>query len=124
MNMLTMLQVSAVLFALSALGGLTMAFVRLMRGVNPPSWLAMLHGLLAAAGLTLLAYATFSVGVPMLAAWALALFVIAALGGVTMNLVYQLRNQLLPRALLLGHAALAVVGFVLLVIVAWGGHAA
>lgn len=123
MNMLTMLQVATVLFALSALGGLSMAYVRLGRGVNPPSWLAMLHGLLAAAGLTLLAYATFSVGVPTLAACALVLFVIAALGGMTMNLAYHLHNQPLPRAILLGHAVLAATAFVLLLIVAYGFHA-
>ena len=117
MDVLTMLRVSAVLFAISALGGLTMAWIRLGRGVNPPSWLAMLHGLLAAAGLTLLAYATFTAGVPLLAACALALFVIAALGGMTMNLAYHLHDQPLPRGLLLAHAALAVIAFVLLLLV-------
>ena len=111
-----MLKVSATLFALAALGGITMGVIRLGRGANPPTWLAMLHGMLAAAGLTLLAYATFTTGVPAFAMYALVLFVIAAVGGATMNLAYHWRQQPLPTGLLLGHAALAVVGFVLLVI--------
>jgi hypothetical protein len=121
---MTMLKVSAVLFAIAALGGLTMAWIRLGRGINPPTWLAMLHGMLAAAGLTLLAYAAFTVGVPTLALYALALFVIAAIGGAVMNLAYHWRNLPLPTGLLLGHAALAVLGFVLLLLTVYTAGAA
>ena len=42
------------------------------------------------------------------------LFVIAAIGGAVMNLVYQWQQRLLPKPLLIGHALLAVAGFVLL----------
>ena len=52
-----MLQVSTYLFGIAALGGVVMGLIRFKSGGNPPSWLAMLHGFLAAAGLTLLAYA-------------------------------------------------------------------
>lgn len=118
---MTMLEVSAVLFALAAAGGLAMAFVRFARDANPPVWLTMLHGLLAAAGLTLLAYATFVVGVPAFAVASLVLFLIAAAGGALMNLHWQWRQQPLPKGLLLGHAALAVIGFILLLLVVLGG---
>lgn len=116
MESMMMLKVSATLFAIAALGGLTMAVIRLGRGFNPPTWLAMLHGILAAAGLTLLAYAAFVVGVPALAWYALVLFAIAAIGGAVMNLGYHWHNQPIPAGLLMAHAALAVVGFVLLLL--------
>jgi hypothetical protein len=49
-------------------------------------------------------------------------FVIAAVGGVVLNLKYQWERVLLPRGLMIGHAALAVVGFVLVFFVAWRGQ--
>ena len=116
-----MLRTSAVLFATTAVGGLAMAVVR-FGGKNPPSWLAMLHGLLAAAGLTLLAYAWFTASVPAFAALALLLFVVAALGGVVLNLGYHLEQVPLPIWLVVVHAAIAVVAFVLLALAAWGGR--
>ena len=114
MEPMMMLKVSAALFAISALGGLTMAYIRLGRGVNPPAWLAMLHGLLAASGLTLLAYAAFTTSVPVFAMYALGLLVVAALGGLVLNLRYQWLNLPLPVGLMILHALLAVCGFVLL----------
>jgi len=123
MEPMLMLKVSAALFGVSAAGGLTMAYIRLGRNTNPPVALAMLHGMLAAAGLTLLAYATFAVGVPMLAEYALGLFVVAALGGATMNLRYHWRKEPLPAGLLIVHALLAVAGFALLLIVVFGSAA-
>jgi len=101
MEPMLMLKVSAALFALSAAGGLVMASIRLMKKVNPPPWLAMLHGLMAASGLTLLAYATFTAIVPALALYALCLFGVAALGGLLLNLGYQWRNLPLPVGLMI-----------------------
>jgi hypothetical protein len=115
-----MLRTSTVLFAITALGGLAMAAIR-FGGKNPPSWVAMLHGLLAAAGLTLLAYAYFATTVPTYAAVALLLFVVAAAGGAILNLGYQLKGILLPIWLVVVHAAIAVLAFVLLLLAAWGG---
>jgi glucose uptake protein GlcU len=95
-----------------------MAFVRFSKQLNPPNWLAMLHGLLAAAGLTLLLYAAFAVGIPTLANVGLVILVIAALGGLLLNLKYQWQRALLPPGLMVGHALVAVIGFVLVLIVA------
>ena len=117
-----MLRTSAVLFAITAVGGLAMAVIRFGGKPNPPSWLAMLHGLLAAAGLTLLAYAYFTATVPAFAALALLLFVVAALGGVVLNLAYHLKALPLPIWLVVVHAAIAVVAFLLLALAAWGGR--
>jgi len=109
---------AAVLFGISALGGLIMAGIR-FSGPNPPAWLAMLHGFLSAAALTLLIYAACTVGLPKLADLAIVLFIIAALGGVVMNLVYQWKLLPLPKWLVIVHGLLAVSGFVLLLASLW-----
>jgi hypothetical protein len=48
----------------AALGGLTMAGIRFAGKPQPPVWLAMLHGFLSAAAVTLLLYAYATVGLP------------------------------------------------------------
>ena len=114
------MQTSAVILAISAIGGLLMAAIRFSGKPHPPTWLAMLHGFLSAAALTLLIYAGFTVGLPKLAVWACVLFVIAALGGITMNLNYHWKLLPLPKWLVTVHACIAVLGFVLLLLAAWG----
>lgn len=114
MNAAQMLQVSTLLFLVAALGGLTMAAVRFGGKRNPPAWLAMFHGLLAAAGLTLLAYAALTVGVPAMAQLALLLFLVAAGGGAVLSLRYKWNRLLLPAWLVVVHALAAVLGFLLL----------
>jgi ABC-type antimicrobial peptide transport system permease subunit len=113
------IQTAVVLFAISAVGGITMAAIRFSGKPYPPTWLAMLHGFLSAAALTLLIYAAFTVGLPTLALTATVLFVIAAIGGVTMNLNFHWKALPLPKWLVLVHAAIAVVGFVCLLCAAW-----
>jgi peptidoglycan/LPS O-acetylase OafA/YrhL len=83
------LKTSTALLALGALGGLLMAGMRFAGRPHPPPSLAMLHGLLAGAALTLLIYAAATVGLPPLAIAALVLFLIAAAGGTVLNLNYQ-----------------------------------
>ncbi len=97
-----------------------MAVIRFGGKPNPPAWLAMLHGFLAAAGLTLLAYAWATTAIPVLASVALLLLLIAAAGGVVLNLGYHLKALPLPKWLIVVHAAIAVVAFVLLLVAAWG----
>ncbi|MEP6608009.1 MAG: hypothetical protein ABJA83_04960 [Burkholderiaceae bacterium] len=116
------LRTSSILFAITAVGGLSMAVIRFGGKPNPPSWLAMVHGLLAAAGLTLLAYAWSTTVIPGSAALALLLFLLAALGGVALNLGYHLKAVPLPKWLVIAHGAIAVIGFVLLAVAAWGGR--
>lgn len=118
MNIQTVLYAVIVLFAIAAAGGLVMAGVRSFGDRNPPAWLAMLHGLLAGAGLTLLLFAAFTIGLPRYALWALILLVIAALGGVVLNLGFQEKRKLLPKPVMYIHALVAVTGFVLLVVAA------
>lgn len=114
MEILMMLQTAAILFALAALGGVLMAAIRFSGRPRPPSWLAMGHGFMAAAGLTLLIYAELTVGIPMLAEFSLGLFIVAAIGGAAINLLFHARQRDIPIPLMLVHAALAVSAFILL----------
>lgn len=116
MNALAMMATAAVLFALAAIGGLTMAIIRFRGADRPPSWLAMAHGLLAAAALTLLLYAAISAGVPGLAIVALVILVIVALVGVALNLTYHDKMRPLPKTTIVVHGVVAVLGFVLLLL--------
>jgi hypothetical protein len=65
------------------------------------------------------AYAALAVGVPTLGGWALLFFVVAAVGGAVMNLLWQWRQRPIPVGLMIGHASLAVIGFLLLCIAAF-----
>jgi hypothetical protein len=119
MDAQTMLKTAVVLLALTGAGGLLAAGIRFSGRPHPPSWLAMAHGLLAGSGLTLLLYAGIAAGMPQ-GAWAgLGLLVIAALGGLVLNLAYHWQRLPLPVWLVLVHAAAAVVGLVLLAIAVW-----
>jgi hypothetical protein len=119
MEPLLIMKTASVLLAVAALGGLTMAGIRFGGKPQPPTWLAMLHGLLAGGAITLLLYAYFTVGLPALACWALLLFLIAAAGGAFLNLNYHWKMQPLPIGLIVGHAGIAVVGFALLLTATW-----
>lgn len=108
------MEAAAVLLTIAAAGGLTMA-VMLMRGAEqPPAWLSMLHGFLAAAGLTLLIEEAVTTGLPQLALLGLGALLLAAAGGAYLNLAFHQKNRPLPFAVMGGHMALAVLGFVLL----------
>ena len=114
---------ATVLLAISALGCLVMAGIRFAGKPHPPISLAMLHGFLAAAAVTLLLYAAATVGLPPMALTALVLFLIAAAGGVILNLHYHWKDIALPKWLVLVHAVVAVIGFVLLLAATWATRA-
>jgi hypothetical protein len=116
----TMTQFALWLFGIAAVGGLVMVF-QLLRGRDRPwSWLAMGHGFLGAAGLTLVIYATAMAGVPSLVNIGLVVLLLAVLGGVTLALKYHVRMLPLSRPLVFGHAAVAVLGFILVLLGARG----
>ncbi len=113
------MQTATGLLAVSAAGGLVMAAIRFSGKPHPPISLAMLHGFLSAAAVTLLIYAYFTVGLPAMAQLALLLFLVAAAGGAFMNLNFHWKMLPLPKWLVLVHAALAICGFLLLAVATW-----
>jgi hypothetical protein len=109
-----LLTLAAVIFGLAALGGLTLAGIRLGGAPRPPTWMALGHGAAAATGVLLLIYAQVTTGLPQLAQYALGAFVLAAIGGVTIFLRFHQKGLELPLPFIAGHALVAVTGFVLL----------
>ena len=112
----TAMKTATVLLGIGAIGGVVMALIRFKGAPRPPSTLAMGHGILAAAGLTLLVYMWATLGVSSLAQAATVVLVAAALGGTYINLRYHSQMQPLPIPWVVAHAGLAVVGFVLLLV--------
>ncbi len=111
-----MQQLSLALFAVAAVAGLTMAIMH-FRGTSPPRpVLAALHGLFAASGLVVLLLALIKAGFSGRPGIAFGLLAVAALGGFGL-LSFHLKGQRLPSALVVGHALLAVAGFVTLLLV-------
>lgn len=104
--------IAVIVFAIAALGGAFLA-IRHFTGKTLPMPVILLHGALAATGLVLLLATYFKHGLTGLAADALVLFLIAALGGFYL-FSKQLRSQPLPGAVVVIHAGVAVTAFVLL----------
>ena len=108
-----MYRLSILLFAIAAVAGLIMAIAHFRKATLPRPALAVLHGLFAASGLVVLLLALIKVGMHGAPAIALGLLVVAALGGFGL-LSFHLRARALPSGLVVGHALLAVAGFVTL----------
>ncbi len=106
-----MLGFAILCFLVAALGGLVMAY-RIFRGEFPPAALAGAHGVLGALGLVLVLVAVFQ-GAGGLPAAALVVLLVAALGGFYL-LGFHVRKQLHPKAVVVIHALIAVVGVALL----------
>ena len=107
---------AAVVLGLAALGGLTLAVIRLTGTPRPPTWMALRHGVVAATGLGLLISVVLSGGVAWLINVALGVLVLAALGGATIFLGFHVRNRALPIPLVIGHGLIALTGYVLLLV--------
>lgn len=105
------LNTATVLLGLTALGGVVMTVIRLRGAPRPPSSIAMAHGLLAGAALTLLLYFWARQGLPTLAKAGTGVLLVAAAGGTWLNLQFHSKLQPLPIPVVLLHAVLAVVGF-------------
>jgi hypothetical protein len=101
--------ISVGLFGLSALGGAFLAALR-FRGKDLPMPIALVHGAVAASGLGLLGFDVTETGLGGTKALALAILVVAALGGFVL-FSFHLRKKPLPIPLLLIHALVAVAGF-------------
>jgi len=116
MEPLRLLETATALLVIAALGGVVMAAIRFSGRDHPPTWLAMLHGFLAAAAATLLIYGGVFVGLPTLANVGTVLLLLAAAGGAYLNLEFHWKNMALPKGIMVGHALVAVLGFVLVLL--------
>ena len=110
------MQAAAIVLGLAALGGLTLATIRLMGTPRPPTWMALGHGAVAATGLVLLVYAAIDPGIPFTAQVALGAMVLAALGGLGIFFGFHLRAKPLPIPLIVGHGLIAASGYLLLLL--------
>ena len=119
MDVQTMLRTAVVLLAITALGGLLMAGIRFSGRPHPPTLITMVHGLLAASGLTLVLYPAFTSGLPGNGWLGLTLLLVAVLGGLVLNLHYHWERKELPVWLILVHAAVAAIGLVVLALAVW-----
>ena len=115
------MQLAAILIAGAALGGITMLVIRLGGAARPPTWLALGHGAMAVCGLATLGYAAVTEDLPTIAHVALGVFVLAALGGLTIFVGFHLKRRPLPIPFVLGHGAIALTGFILLLIAIYRG---
>ena len=116
MDAFSMMKTAAVLLGIAAIGGLVMAIIRFRGADRPPTIFVMAHGLLAAAALTLLLYATATVGLPTLATMATGIFVVVAIVGAALNLMYHAKQLPLPKSPVVVHGLVAAVGYVLLLL--------
>ena len=107
---------AAIVLALAAVGGLTMAVLRFQGAPRPPRWLALGHGAIAATGIILLIYAAATAGIPGMAQVALGIFVLAALGGTVLFVGFDLSGKALPIPFVVAHGLLAVTGLTLVLV--------
>src|SRR5262245_23728745 len=98
-----MLIYALIVFAIAALGGLTLASAYVLRGRLAPWPLSLLHGALGAIGLLLLIYAALTTGVSGTVLAALVILVIAALGGFYLASIH-LREVVAQRSAVFIHA--------------------
>ncbi|MBV6271302.1 hypothetical protein KVP09_00015 [Alcaligenaceae bacterium CGII-47] len=107
-----MLTAALLIFALAAIGGLILA-AHVLRGKFAPWALSLLHALLGAIGLVLLIVMLVQGTVAQQILVGFIILLIAALGGFFLA-SFHLRKQLPPKAVVILHAALAIVGFLTL----------
>jgi len=105
--------IALVLFGLAALGGLTMAAMRLRGAERPPTGLALVHGAFAAAGLIALIVFVMGSANPGAARTALLIFIIAAVGGFYL-FAQHMTKKALPIPVVVIHGLVAVVAFIIL----------
>lgn len=109
-----MLKIAILIFAIGAIGGLVLAS-SVLRGKLAPWALSIIHMLLGATGLVLTALVVLGGSeagkgiIPI----ALLILVVAALGGFYLASIH-VRKVVAPKGVVLIHAGVAVVGFLLL----------
>ena len=106
-----MLLYAVIIFAITAVGGLVLA-TNVLGGKLAPWPVSIIHALLGAAGLAILILAVMN-GEGGMIPISLGLLVVAALGGFYLA-SRHMKNQIAPKSIVIIHALVAVVGFLLL----------
>lgn len=101
-----------IIFAVAALGGLYLA-AHVLRDKFAPWAISVIHALLGATGLVVLIAMTLTGEGSSVVTTSLIVFLVAALGGFFLA-SFHLRKKLPPKAVVILHAGLAVVAFVIL----------
>lgn len=101
-----------IIFAIAAVGGLILA-AHVLRNKFAPWALSLVHALLGAIGLILLIVVLAEGSAPQPVLIGFILLLIAALGGFFLA-SFHARKQLPPKAVVIVHAAIAVIGFLTL----------
>jgi hypothetical protein len=110
---------AAILFSLTALGGLVLALIRLRGTPYPPTWLALGHGAVGVASFAaLIAAVAGRSDLPEVARIGLWVLVFAALGGLSLFVFFHLRERPLPLPFVAAHGLAALIGVGLL----WVSH--
>jgi hypothetical protein len=111
MNPVFLVKTATALLGITAVAGMVMAGLRFAGADRPPSWMAMLHGLLAGSGLTLVLYAGFAAHISSYVWIGTALLLLTASIGIVVNLRYHDKRLPLPKWLVVLHTFLAVLGY-------------
>jgi hypothetical protein len=104
-----MLIYAVIIFAIAALGGLFLA-AHVLRDTFAPWAISLVHAGLGALGLILLIVALVQGGVSQAVLIGFVILLVAALGGFFLA-SFHLRKRLPPKAVVVIHAIVAVVGF-------------
>jgi hypothetical protein len=107
-----MLTYALIVFAIAAVGGLLLA-ASVLRGRLAPWALSVVHAFLGATGLVLLLAVVLQGAAPGRATAALAILVVAALGGFYLASIH-VRGKVAPKVVVFVHAGVAVAGFLTL----------
>ncbi len=113
-----MLTYAIIIFAIAALGGAFMAS-KVLKGILAPWPISIIHALLGATGLVMLILMVLEGTAGGAITAALALFLVAALGGFYLA-SFHAKNVVAPKNIVILHAGLAVVGFLVLLSVFLG----
>lgn len=113
-----MLTNALIVLAITAVGGLLLAS-KILMGKQPPWFVSIVHALLGATGLVMLIMVVLEGSQSGRVTAALALLVVAALGGFYLASIH-LKGKLAPKGVLVVHAGVAVAGFLTLASVVFG----
>ncbi len=105
------------LLAVAFVSGLAMALIRFATDWPSPPWVAKLHGFAAAAALSLLIFGSVNVEFPRAGLYGLLTLLVAAAGGLVLNLGYHWKQKPLPEWLVFGHMSVAFIGFLVVGVV-------